>query len=209
VIHEGVDVELFRPDARAGPAFRARHGLGDRPFLLAAGALEREKRYEWILDALARLGPLAPLLVIRGSGSLESAVRMRADRLGVEVRLLGFLPPEELVAAYNAASCFVHACQVETFGLTVAEAMACGRPIVGVASGALPEVVGEVGILVPPDDPAGFAEAVRDLLADPGRAAACGAAARSRALAAFSMERMGHEYSEALEALDAGGSPRS
>src|SRR2546430_439684 len=60
VIHEGVDVALFRPDPQAGRAFRARHGLGDRPFLLAVGALEREKRYDWILDALARLGPRPP-----------------------------------------------------------------------------------------------------------------------------------------------------
>ena len=204
VIHEGVDVELFRPDAGAGLAFRARHGLGDRPFLLAAGALEREKRYDWMLDALARVGPRPPLLVIRGSGSLESAVRVQAERLGVDVRLLGFLPADELAAAYNAATCFVHACGVETFGLTVAEAMACGRPVVAVAAGALPEVVGDVGVLAPPDDSAAFAVAVRDLLADPARAAALGAAARNRALAAFSMERMGRQYSEALEALAAG-----
>ena len=209
VIHEAVDVALFRPDAAAGRAFRARHGLGDRPFLLAAGALEREKRYDWMLDALARVGPRPPLLVIRGSGSLESAVRTRAERLGVEVRLLGFLPAEQLAAAYNAASCFVHACHVETFGLTVAEAMACGRPVVAVASGALPEVVGGAGVLAPPHDPAAFAAAVRDLLADPGRAAAIGAAARDRALTAFSMERMGREYSEALEGLGVGGSPLS
>ena len=147
--------------------------------------------------------------MIRGSGSLESAVRTRAERLGVEVRLLGFLPAEQLAAAYNAASCFVHACHVETFGLTVAEAMACGRPVVAVASGALPEVVGGAGVLAPPHDPAAFAAAVRDLLADPGRAAAIGAAARDRALTAFSMERMGREYSEALEGLGVGGSPLS
>ena len=207
VIHEGVDVALFRPDPQAGRAFRARHGLGDRPFLLAVGALEREKRYDWILDALARLGPRPPrpphppLLVIRGSGSLEAAVRTQAERLGVEVQLLGFLPADELAAAYNAASCLVHVCPVETFGLTVAEAMACGRPVVAVASGALPEVVDGVGVLAPPDDPAAFAEAVRALLADPARAAALGAAARDRAVDAFSMERMGREYGEALEAL--------
>ena len=207
VIHEGVDVDVFRPDAQAGRAFRARHGLGDRPLLLAAGALEREKRYEWMLNAIARLGSRAPLLVIRGGGSLESAVRVQAEQLGVDVRLLGFLPADELAAAYNAATCFVHACGVETFGLTVAEAMACGRPVVAVASGALPEVVGEAGVLAAANDPAAFAAAVRDLLADPARAAVLGAAARDRAVAAFSMERMGREYGEALEALAVDGPP--
>src|SRR5207247_2339725 len=60
VIYEAVDAERFRPDAAGGRAFRERHGLGDRPFLLAVGALEREKRYDWLLDALARLGPQGP-----------------------------------------------------------------------------------------------------------------------------------------------------
>ena len=80
--------------------------------------------------------------------------------------------------------------------------MACGRPVVAVASGALPEVVGEGGVLAAANDPAAFAAAVRDLLADPARAAVLGAAARDRAVAAFSMERMGREYGEALETLD-------
>ncbi|HEX4628418.1 MAG TPA: glycosyltransferase family 4 protein, partial [Gemmatimonadales bacterium] len=202
VIYEGVDVDVFRPDALAGRAFRARHGLGDQPFLLAAGALEWEKRYQWMLDALARLGPGGPLLVIRGSGSLAGAIRARAERLGMDVRLLGFLDAAELAAAYNAATCFVHTCAVETFGLTVAEAMACGRPVVAVASGALPEVVGDAGgVLVAPDDLAGFAAAVRDVLGDPARATALGVAARGRAVAAFSRERMGRAYSEALEGV--------
>src|SRR5437763_12546708 len=152
-----------------------------------------------MLNAIARLGSRAPLLVIRGGGSLESAVRVQAEQLGVDVRLLGFLPADELAAAYNAATCFVHACGVETFGLTVAEAMACGRPVVAVASGALPEVVDGTGVLSPPEDPAGFARAIGDLPAAPARAAALGAAARDRAVAAFSMERMGRADSDALE----------
>ena len=201
VIYDGVDLDRFRPDRAAGLAFRGRHGLGDRPFLLAAGALEWEKRYEWLLDALALLGRDAPPLVIRGSGSLAAPIAARAQRLGLDVRLLGVLDPAELAAAYNAATCFVHACDVETFGLTVAEAMACGRPVVTVQSGALPEVVGEGGALAPPDDPAAFARAVAKVLADPEGARALGEAARRRAEAAFSLERMGREYSAALEAL--------
>ncbi|HKW41038.1 MAG TPA: glycosyltransferase family 4 protein [Gemmatimonadales bacterium] len=197
-IYEGVNVDVFRPDTEAGRSFRAQHGLGDRPFLLAVGALEWEKRYEWMLDTLARLGPDGPLLMIRGSGSLAGAIRAQAARLGMAVRLLDVLDAKQLAAAYNAATCFVHSCDVETFGLTVAEAMACGRPLVTVAAGALPEVVGDGGILAPPDDQAAFAHAVRDVLAHPERAAARGAAARRRAVEAFSMERMGRAYSEAL-----------
>jgi glycosyltransferase involved in cell wall biosynthesis len=209
-IHEGVDVSVFRPDREAGRRFRAQHGWADRPILLAVGALEREKRLAWLLDALARLRsdvpevpevPEVPLVVVRGSGRLEAAVSAQARRHGLDLCILPFLAPDELAAAYNAATCFVHACDVETFGLTVAEAMACGRPVVTVASGALPEVVSDAGVLVPRDDPAGFARAVGDLLADPARAAAVGAAARRRAVEAFSLERMGREYCAALESV--------
>ncbi len=137
VIYEGVDVDVFRPDEGSGRAFRERHGFADRPLLLAAGALEWEKRYDWMLEALARLGPGAPTLVIRGSGSLEAAVRAQAERLRLDVRFLGFLSPHELAAAYNAATCLVHTGDVETFGLAVAEAMACGRPVVAERRAAL------------------------------------------------------------------------
>jgi glycosyltransferase involved in cell wall biosynthesis len=203
VIYEGVDTGVFRPDAAAGRAFRERHGLGDGPVLLAAGAIEWEKRYEWLLEALAHLGRAAAPLVIRGTGSQEAAVRAQAERLGLAVRCLGFLPPAELAAAYNAATCFVHAGAVETFGLTVAEAMACGRPVVAVQSGAVPEVLGDAGVLAPSDDPKAFAAALAALLADPGRGAALGAAARRRATELFSLERMGREYAAALEAARA------
>src|SRR5439155_684385 len=100
VIHEGVDVALFRPDPQAGRAFRARHGLGDRPFLLAVGALEREKRYDWILDALARLGPRPPPPphppppAIPGSRAPEAAGRTAADRPGRGVQLAGRVAAE-------------------------------------------------------------------------------------------------------------------
>jgi phosphatidylinositol alpha-1,6-mannosyltransferase len=199
VIYEAVDGEQFRPDEAAGRAFRERHGLGGRPLLLAVGALEREKRYDWLLDALARLGPHCPALVVCGDGGLAGPIRDQAARLRLDVRFLGQLPRDQVIAAYSAATCLVHACPVETFGLAVAEAMACGRPVVAVAGGALPEVLGEAGVLTP-DDAEQYALALAELLADPPRQGALGAAARRRAVALFSLERMGAEYAAALEA---------
>jgi glycosyltransferase involved in cell wall biosynthesis len=201
VIYPGVDAQVFRPDEVAGRGFRERHGLGDGLLLLAAGAVEVEKRYGWMLEALAHVAPHAPTLLIRGGGSGEAALQAQAQRLRLDVRFLGFLPPPELAAAYNAATCFVHTGDVETFGLTVAEAMACGRPVVAVASGSLPEVVGESGVLASSGDPAAFGRALSRLLADPDRRVALGAAARRRAVALFSPERMGREYAEALAAV--------
>ena len=203
VIYEGVDVARFRPDPHAAAAFRRRHGLGERPFVLAVGALEREKRYDWLFGALAGLGSVAPPLVACGAGGAAGQIRDQAAALRIDVRLLGFLSPEELVGAYNAAACLVHACAVETFGLAIAEAMACGRAVIAAAAGgggALPEVLGDAGVLTPADDPGAFATALAHLLADPERGHALGIAARQRAERLFSLERMGREYAEAIEA---------
>ncbi len=198
VIYEAVDAERFRPDAAAGREFRERRGLGDRPFLLAVGALEREKRYDWLLDALARLGPHGPPLLVCGEGGFAGLIRDQAARLGLDVRLLGFLAPVELATAYNAATCVVHACPVETFGLALAEAMACGRPVVAMTGAALAEVLGDAGVLTS-DDPEQYALALAELLANPPRRSALGSAARRRAVELFSLERMGREYAAALE----------
>ena len=201
VIYEGVNLERFRPDPAAGRAFRERQGLGDGPSVLAVGALEREKRYGWLLAALARLEEPRPRLMVCGDGGLAGALRAQAERERLDVRWLGQVTPRELAGAYNAATCVVHGCDVETFGIAVAEAMACARPVVAVAGGGIPEVLGGTGVLAPADDPAAFARAVAELLADPQRRDALGAAARGRALARFALERMGREYGEALEAI--------
>src|SRR2546428_12170161 len=73
VIYEAVDGERFRPDEAAGRAFRERHGLGDRPFLLAGGAPEREKRHDWLLDALTPFRAHGPPLLVCGGGGVARA----------------------------------------------------------------------------------------------------------------------------------------
>jgi glycosyltransferase involved in cell wall biosynthesis len=93
---------------------------------------------------------------------------------------------------YAALDVLVAPSRWEGSGLTLAEAMAAGRPIVASAVGAIPEVVGDVGaaILVPPGDPTAIATAVGALLAEPERRAAMGAAGQHRA-AHFSWEEAG------------------
>src|SRR3989442_3100480 len=181
VIHEGVDLERFRPDPAAGRAFRERLRLGDGALLLAVGAIEWEKRYEWLLAALATLGAAAPPLVVCGEGGEAGKIRTLAATLGLDVRLVGFLAADELRGAYNAATCLLHAGAVETFGLGVAEAMACGRPVVAVAAGTLPEVGGGARLMAPAHDAAAVGPAGAELLADAARRDADGPAARAPA----------------------------
>jgi len=199
VIPEGVDDAQFRPDADAAAAFRARHELDDAPFLLAVGALTSEKRGEFLIEAVRGVDD-APLLLFCGEGPMRESLAAHAARLGVQVRFIGMFPRDELRGAYNAAAMLVHACRVETFGLVVLEAMACGRPVVGVRGGGLLEVVGtdgDAGLLADPDDPADMARAIERVLHDAGLSARLGATARARAQSRFALTTMIDGYERA------------
>jgi len=202
VVPEGVCDTQFRPDADAAAAFRARHGLGEAPFVLAVGSLTREKRGEFMLDAVGAV-PGAPTLVFCGEGRLRASLEARARDHGIKVRFLGLLAREELRGAYSAAAVMVHACRVETFGLSVLEAMACGCPVVGVRDGGLREVVGldgYAGLLVDADDTSAMTRAVSSLLSNPELDGKMRVAARERASTRFSLSLMMDGYARALMA---------
>ena len=211
VIPEGISVEVFHSDASAARAFRVNHTLGDMPFVLTVGALTREKRVEMIIEAMHRL-PAAPMLLVCGEGPLEGALRDQANRLGVAVRFLGRLPRAELRGAYGAASVVAHACAVETFGLSVLEAMACGAPVVGVNAGGLREVVGETGeagLLVAPDDTDAMARRIGEVVGDPVLASSLRERARARAAAHFTLDTMIDGYERVVLAAHAGSVSRA
>jgi glycosyltransferase involved in cell wall biosynthesis len=197
VITGGVDTGTFHPDPDGGARFRRQYAPGERPVLLAVGALMPEKRYPEMFDIVARLSSPVTLLVC-GEGKQQGELRQRSESLGLDVRFLGLLPPAELRCAFAAADVFLHTCAVETFGLSVAEAMACGRPVVVSEGGGLAEVVGPAGLLVPPDDLAGFATRLNRLLQDPPSRASLGLAARQRMLDLFSVEHMIEEFERLL-----------
>ena len=86
-------------------------------------------------------------------------------------------------------------------GFSLIEALACGRPILAAAGGGTPELLGDAGVLAPPEDPDTFTRLLDSLLHDSDRRAALGAAARRRAVERYSVDRMVRDYGEALEAL--------
>jgi starch synthase len=198
IIPGAVDTGRFRPVPSDAAAFRAARGLGDQPFLLAVGSLTADKRYDFLFEALAQVATPPPLVVC-GDGPLAGALSARARQLHLNVRFLGLVPAHELPGAYSAATCFLHACAIETFGLSVLEAMSCGCPIIAVQAGAVPEILGDTGLLVPSNDRRAYAGAIEQVLADQALRATMGQAALRRATEAFSLAAMRRSYGEAVE----------
>ncbi|MFN2601614.1 MAG: glycosyltransferase family 4 protein [Gemmatimonadaceae bacterium] len=205
-IYEGVDLEEFRPDRAAAERFRKTFRIASG-FLLAVGALTAEKRYDFMFESLAQLGDEAPPLIVCGEGEEKERLSVRAMIRRVDVRFIGRLPQDQLIGAYNASLGLVHTGAVETFGLSVLEAMACGRPVVASAGGALPEVVGThsgAGTLVDVDSIHETASAIRCLFSEPGQAAATGERARERARL-FPLSAMEDSYAELVKRHLPGG----
>ncbi len=176
----GVDTDLFHPAKADRDGVRRQLGLCAKTRLLVfAGRAAREKNIEVLLDAAAKLGPDYHLMLV-GAGALA--------RPQSNATFLDFVrDPSEVARLLASADAFVHANDREPFGLVALEAMACGLPLVGVASGGIGELVDEeVGQLAPRATPAAFADAIEGLF---GRDLhAIGLAARRRAVTRHSWD---------------------
>lgn len=199
VINEGVE-ERFRPDPEAPRTLRERFGLNAGPVIAGVGALETEKRYAALVAAVGALKPPRPAIVLVGTGSQREALAGQALAMGVDLRLPGALAPDELATVYAGATVFVHPSSMEAFGLSVAEAMASGCPVIVADAGSLPEVVGDAGLVVPLNDPGALVEALERLLGSERERTDRGRQGRERVRERFSLERMQRAHVAALEA---------
>lgn len=173
-VHNGVGTQ-FKPYSRQEKeVFKREKGVEGR-VVLYIGTLEPRKNVTTLLKAFAAIASEPVLqdvmLVVGGSkGWYYDEIFSMAERLGLtscgRVRFLGRVPDEELPLWYNIATLCAYPSLYEGFGLPPLEAMACGTPVVVSNTSALPEVVGEAGILAAPEDVGAWSEAMRRLLED-------------------------------------------
>ena len=163
------------------PDWPARTGSPERGYVLFFGTLEPRKNVAGLLDAYQRLAERRrdlPQLVLAGkatdaaNGWLERIAKPPLEGL---VTHIGYVQPDDRRALYAGACLLVQPSFDEGFGLPVLEAMTVGVPVVAANRGALPEVLGDAGLLVEPDDPDELAGAIERMLDDAALAAASSA----------------------------------
>ena len=183
VVHHGVARSPGEPE----DVIRARYDLPG-PVVLYPAITYPHKNHRVLVAAFAevvRRRPETTLVLTGGAGTEELALRRQVADLGLEarVRRTGRIPARDVAGLYDLADVVAVPSHYEGFGLPAAEAMVHGRALVAARTTALPEVVGDAGVLVDPDDVTAWADALARLLGDPaerGRLAAAGAARSAR-----------------------------
>ncbi len=171
VIYNGIDTEIYDGNRESG---QERDGL-----IMVANTDDRKKGVLYLLQALQLLKNDGARLTIvddaarhssyiEDVGPLPSYGSKLVTKLNLDgmVRFTGRLTREQLARHYAAARIAIVPSLYEGFGLPAAEAMACGTPVIATTGGALPEVVGDAGMLVPPADAGALAAAIKELLND-------------------------------------------
>lgn len=206
-----VDLERFRP-AAPDPDVRRRLGLEPHHWVVGVVArVQRHRRFDLLLEALARLDAADSRLLVVGRGThLDAVAREPARRLGIADRVVfaGYREADyvDVLRSIDLLTFLVPGSDGTCRALL--EAQACGVPAVTSRRGALPEIVadGETGWVVD-EDAAALAGLWAGVLGDPGGRAARGRAARARAERHFSFDRLCGEVAELYGAAGAGGSP--
>lgn len=160
----GYDPNVFKPlPADQIAAFRRAKNLPER-FWLFVGTLEPRKNLPVMLEAYAALPQPRPPLIIGGGKGWDYAPifdTVARHQLENTVQFVGFIPSEDLPIWYNCAETFIYPSVFEGFGLPVLEAMACGTPVVVSNVSSLPEVAGNAGLSVPPQNIEAWQAALR------------------------------------------------
>lgn len=153
-------------------AVRQKYNIGNAPYILSLCTLEPRKNIDHVLRAFARLvreGRVGDTrLVLTGTKGWDFNRIFSEIDDNVELRnrivLTGYVPDDELAPLYSGARVFVYMSLYEGFGLPPLEAMQCGTPVITSNTSSLPEVVGDAGVMLDPNDLDGLCQALQDMV---------------------------------------------
>jgi glycosyltransferase involved in cell wall biosynthesis len=197
VVPNGINTELFYPL----PEIEREKNL----LMVTNSADTALKGLSYLLLAVAELSKTRDLrLMVVGTPPKNGGVAKLIRELGIGrlITFTGHIDHSAFVHHYARATMAVVPSLYEGFGLPAGEAMACGVPVISTTGGALPEVVGDAGVLVPPADSGALARAIKTLLDHPERARQLGQAGLKRLRASFTWEKAAEKtvevYREAI-----------
>ena len=219
VVLNGADADRFAPDPKRRDAFRARHGIGDRPLILTVGNVTQRKGQHLVVAALPEILRTVPdaIYVCVGSPTDRESLQRLARGLGVSdhLLLLGQVSASEVVDAHAAADVFAMTStstgsgDVEGFGIAVVEAALCGVPAVVTRGTGAQEALadGQTGLVVD-QNPESVAQGLATLLGDRIRRETMGTTARAQACASGTWRERAVAYGELLDDVVPGLLPK-
>jgi glycosyltransferase involved in cell wall biosynthesis len=208
VVPNGINLDLFHPM----PEIKRENNR----LIVTTSADTPLKGLHFLLQAVAEVSKTHPIkLNVIGIPAKNGGIHQLIKELGINrlVTFTGRIDHHEFVMQYAKASIAIVPSLYEGFGLPAGEAMACEVPVISTYGGALPEVVGDAGALVPPADPLALAETIKNLLDHPDYAGELGRRGRQRVLTHFTWKRAAEktisvyreiirDYHQSLQALN-------
>jgi glycosyltransferase involved in cell wall biosynthesis len=198
VIPSGVDTSTFSPDPSTSP-------VPGR--VVAVGGLYRRKGFDLLIRAIGAVAPTAHQLhlVIAGAGPERRALEELAGALGLSGRVvfLDRVPRQSLPELYRSAVVSCHPARFDNNPTVVMEAMACGLPVLVSDAGALPEMVGDAGLVHPLGDHKALGAQIVSVVENDALRLHLGAAAREHAVRVYSLATMCESYLDLYQRLSA------
>jgi len=209
VVYSGIDVNKFSPNSKRG-ILRKKHQIDDDKLVISTLGLMLRRKMDIFLECLPFLKKFEKHIkvLIGGTGKDFEYFKALLNREGLPfVKLLGFVPEEELPSFYNATDIFVVAqhTKTECMGLSMKEAMACGVPVIGPDIGGVPEAIanGETGLLFSTGNAKDLATKIEMLINNENLRKRLGERAREVAMEKFDAEACAEEnlriFEEVLE----------
>lgn len=189
----GVDHRAYKPDEKTRTATRNKLGIEDHHYVLGSvGRVEKQKRFDLLLQAFAELIPQHPhlRLVIAGTGSLLASLRNQAVNLGIDHQCLILGHHQDMRSLYQAFDLYVQSSEYEGTPTVLVEAMAMHVPIVATDVGGTAELVtpNVDALLIPPHDVPGLMSAIKQSLDCPAETLTRVVHARSRVESSLSIQ---------------------